>query len=1310
MEFYFTDRSFHLLGIATAGSDHTNDFRISGEIERTNVDAAMVAFTGTLYFPKKQLSKAEAMCQDLNYMLYMDDDGNGRMITITASHADGTGYCIAFEGTDAGNDLKNEIVDAYKATKQMTFEQYFNIFTGNSGWEIGINEIPTDVRTLTFDSEDTSYDRMKSVATQFGVETYFSFSIVGTTMVKCYLNVVKKRGADRGITLRVGDEINRITVDSDSTNLMTAVYARGATPDGSETPIDLVGYSYTDPTGQFVLTKEGYLLDTVSNRIYSRLRRNSTATVDGGYLNHVIDYEATTQASLLQSALADLKQNNHPAVNYTIELAKIPQNIRCGDTVQIEQEDRQLYLSARVLELDKCYSNPSSSTMVMGDYLLETSQVAKQYQDLAQKLKDIPKTIQYYPWIRYADDDKGTNMSAFPSGKKYMAIVPNAKSSVPSDNPADYAGKWALIKGADGADGVPGAKGANGKTSYFHTAWANDVSGRSGFTVSGGDGKKYIGTYSDFTQADSTNPADYNWALFKGEDGDVGPKGPQGLPGKSGADGRTAYAHFAYANSQDGHTDFSTTDSNRKYIGFYSDFTSGDSTNPSDYNWSLIKGADGADGKDGVPGKAGADGKTSYFHIAYADSSDGRSNFSLDTPGSRKYIGSYTDFTQADSTNPALYSWQLVQGPKGDKGESVKTIKVTSVAYQLNPNPLPGVWIGGEEVPGISAGSGYNNWGRGHNLVVINKDTFQAETVKTYDDYATPAMADTLAKDITALVDKVVIVFAIDASSITTALRNALNACGGNPDISLYNAQRASHIFIGMSKDSTGKYPLALCQGYEVLDTSDSANRTLYAAQSGFGIATNGASGRDGVAGKDGLGIKSTAIAYQLSSSGTTTPTGTWSTAVPALAKGQYLWTRTTLTYTDNSSEPVYSVSYVAKDGNNGSDGVAGKDGVGIKSTTITYATSTSGTSAPTSGWVSTPPAATAGQFMWTRTTWLYTDGTNEVGYSVAQAGATGPKGDTGPQGATGATGPRGPQGPQGPQGVPGSKDVPYTYIQLGTPASPKKGDLWWHGTTLNDATALQYYNGTTWINQSIQQAVLSIKKLQSIEVDTSTINSPTINVPFSHVNIEGSNIKSTGNLSLNGASYVISGNVEDDRGNPNGQKYHTEVNPDGLLSYITQTDGSTKMRTSRISMGVLELTDLVGGLGNSAKYITSNFNAHDAVDYYHVDAGLETANAKNINITYSRHGNLVNVGFDFDMKDNNAWKKLADIRPGYKPFGRIWAQVIGNTDVRGAVAVVYAQSGGWYMFPSLGNTNNYHGTFTFTTQDDYPTGDVVIK
>lgn len=161
----------------------------------------------------------------------------------------------------------------------------------------------------------------------------------------------------------------------------------------------------------------------------------------------------------------------------------------------------------------------------------------------------------------------------------------------------------------------------------------------------------------------------------------------------------------------------------------------------------------------------------------------------------------------------------------------------------------------------------------------------------------------------------------------------------------------------------------------------------------------------DGTSGKDGLGINSTIITYQLSSSSTTAPTGTWSTTVPTLTKGQYLWTRTTLVYTDNTTKDVYSVSYVAKDGNNGTDGVAGKDGVGIKSTTIAYQASTSGTTAPTGTWVANPPSVAGGNYLWTRTVWTYTDGTSETGYSVAKAGEKGADGAQGIPGAPGKDG-----------------------------------------------------------------------------------------------------------------------------------------------------------------------------------------------------------------------------------------------------------------------------------------------------------------
>lgn len=166
----------------------------------------------------------------------------------------------------------------------------------------------------------------------------------------------------------------------------------------------------------------------------------------------------------------------------------------------------------------------------------------------------------------------------------------------------------------------------------------------------------------------------------------------------------------------------------------------------------------------------------------------------------------------------------------------------------------------------------------------------------------------------------------------------------------------------------------------------------------------DGVDGNDGLPGKDGVGLKSTVVTYGLSTSETTQPTS-WTTQAPTLIKGKYLWTKTVWTYTNNTSETGYQKTYIAKDGNDGNDGIAGKDGVGIKSTTITYASSTSGTTKPTSGWISTIPSVPAGNYLWTKTVWTYTDNTSETGYSVAKMGETGAKGDKGDDGAKGDKG-----------------------------------------------------------------------------------------------------------------------------------------------------------------------------------------------------------------------------------------------------------------------------------------------------------------
>lgn len=147
----------------------------------------------------------------------------------------------------------------------------------------------------------------------------------------------------------------------------------------------------------------------------------------------------------------------------------------------------------------------------------------------------------------------------------------------------------------------------------------------------------------------------------------AGKDGANGIPGKDGKDGKTQYTHLAYANSADGTKDFSVSDGNREYIGMYVDFVEADSTDPTKYTWSLIKGADGAQG---VPGTPGASGKTPYFHIAYANSADGRTGFSVDDSVNKLYIGQYTDYTPDDSTDPARYSWTKIKGDQGAAGRT----------------------------------------------------------------------------------------------------------------------------------------------------------------------------------------------------------------------------------------------------------------------------------------------------------------------------------------------------------------------------------------------------------------------------------------------------------------------------------------------------------------------------------------------------------------------------------------------------------------------------------------------------------------
>ena len=177
---------------------------------------------------------------------------------------------------------------------------------------------------------------------------------------------------------------------------------------------------------------------------------------------------------------------------------------------------------------------------------------------------------------------------------------------------------------------------------------------------------------------------------------------------------------------------------------------------------------------------------------------------------------------------------------------------------------------------------------------------------------------------------------------------------------------------------------------------SDDSIKTAYSVGK---IGANGTNGNDGLPGKDGVGIDDTLIEYAVNTSGTVRPTSGWSTNTPSVPQGQYLWTRITWTYTDNTTEQGY---IVARQGANGTNG---KDGVSVKTIATTYQAGTSGTTPPTGAWLPTPPAVAENQFLWTKIEISLDDGTKSTGYSVGKMGAQGQPGEKGDPGAPGTPG-----------------------------------------------------------------------------------------------------------------------------------------------------------------------------------------------------------------------------------------------------------------------------------------------------------------
>lgn len=584
--------------------------------------------------------------------------------TITA-----TAWSLSFE-------LINEDAGEYKAGKAMSFEEYLAVFDAERTLKLGLNEVSDKRITNEWTGTTSVLKRLFSLANVFSAEIEFETVLNSDYSLKeIVLNVYRKHSdTDSGvgeyrndIVLRYGKGITGIRKTTDAEKLYTCIQPTGK--DGLT--INGLDKKEYDENGNIEYFTDGAIIRAPQAR--DRFPSNIVNKEDA-YILMRKEYDTDSKDKLYSMALSDLKTASEPVVTYEVD-GYFDTNI--GDTVRVQDQEWTpvLYLQARVSEQIRSLTNPKTAKTVFTNYKELTSEISdsllQRMEDLINKNKVYTCSISTNNGIIFKNGIGSTTLTAY-AYDNGVDVTGNLEIRWSKDGTEFYVGKSVTVNATDVDTKAVYSFEAmeNGiKRGYYEVTIADLMDGEDGK-----DGEQ--GPQGEKGEQGEQGPPGPQGA--PGLDGIQGPKGDQGIPGKDGKDGKTQYTHIAYANSADGSKDFSVSDSNREYIGMYVDFIPNDSTDPTKYAWSKIKGANG---ENGTPGKPGADGKTPYLHIAYANSADGKTGFSTTDGTNKLYIGQYTDFTQADSTDYKKYAWTKIKGEDGHDGADGVGIKNVTKYY-----------------------------------------------------------------------------------------------------------------------------------------------------------------------------------------------------------------------------------------------------------------------------------------------------------------------------------------------------------------------------------------------------------------------------------------------------------------------------------------------------------------------------------------------------------------------------------------------------------------------------------------------------
>lgn len=378
MIIYFADRSLEVLGHASTGLP--GGVTITDDNRTDDVETGVSIFECKVNFTKKTRADVETWTEVGNYLLRSGDKDN-KFYTIIDAEIDTKKQTVYVYAEDDGMDLLNEVAGAYTADKAYPIAHYINMWATGAGWEIGINEVDNLTRQLSWDSESTATARIGSIAEQFdNAEISYSFETNGFAITKKYINIYQKRGSDNGVTLRLNYELDNIIVTKSISNLATALYCTGGTPDDADQAITLDGFAYDD--GDFYVDGTVLKSRNALEKWHRYFWKSNGSNMAGGHITKMYSCDALSQDALFASALDELKKYCDMEVNYEAEIKKMPDNLEVGDRVNIVDDAGHLYLSTRLLTLETSVADQTCNA-VFGEYIIKGSGISERVAALA---------------------------------------------------------------------------------------------------------------------------------------------------------------------------------------------------------------------------------------------------------------------------------------------------------------------------------------------------------------------------------------------------------------------------------------------------------------------------------------------------------------------------------------------------------------------------------------------------------------------------------------------------------------------------------------------------------------------------------------------------------------------------------------------------------------------------------------------------------------------------------------------------------------------------------------------------------------